>query len=420
MMCDLTNPMAGEEEDNAHAEVLAKLGPHAASAGFWYVIDADSQEIHQPIFFHLFDRHARDGVRPANDQDFVPSHASNRAAANELVEWLRFLNHIGRPWDSVDGQTIGLYASLLESRISVHTGRKRAAETISHKLSTIYNLYTWSNAAGITSVRWDRATIRSKYQRAGRDKREACDDRIRPFSPTEMRTLLDALGPLPSLRKRGEGSGRDRLLFETGLLTGMRGEEICHLSARKIKALKPDANRPNETLRLWITVTKGRKGRYVALPNSLVMEMQHYIRNERTDAVRVLIANGGADRGYLFVNLPDHRLAGAPLKTGSVHKLTHKLMLEIGCCEIVTVTKKKQMVKVVAATHSFHDTRHTYAVNLYICQRNAGDPKPWETVQRMLGHKSWKTTEEYYTNSVGVIEPLLGIVLARYWEQEAA
>jgi integrase/recombinase XerC len=67
--------------------------------------------------------------------------------------------------------------------------------------------------------------------------------------------------------------------------------------------------------------------------------------------------------------------------------------------------------------HSFHDTRHSYAVNLYIAQRDAGDPKPWETVQKMLGHRDWVTTERYYLRAVGVLEPQIGVRLNRYWEQ---
>lgn len=398
-------------------KVLDALGPHAALPGFYYVIDAETQEIHQEVFFHLYSRHGRDGV--AIDGDDVPSHASNRAAAYELVEWLRFLAHIRRRWNVVNNELFALYAHLLATNQSYHTGRPREASSISHKLTSVYNLYAWTNAAGLTNVKWDTASIRSQYARAGKEKREACDDQIRPFAPSELRRLLKALGPLPSERATSSTRPcRNRLVFETGLMTGMRGEEISYLKASAILALRPDVDLPDGTQPLKITITKGRTSRYVALPNRLIVELQTYIRTERAAAVQGIKDRSLRDHGWLFVNHADHRRAGARMTEQSIHKFTRALMLDVGLCERAVRTRSGEKVEYLRTLHSFHDTRHSYAVNLYIAQKRAGDPKPWETVQKMLGHSNWLTTEKYYTRSVGVFEPAIGIALARYWEDE--
>jgi integrase/recombinase XerC len=198
----------------------------------------------------------------------------------------------------------------------------------------------------------------------------------------------------------------------------MRGEEISYLPVKAILALKPDPDRPAETQPLRIKITKGRKFRWIALPNSLLIELHEYIRGERANAVGKRLAKGRTDEGTLFVNMEDHPEAGAMLTTQSIHRLTHALVLRLGFWESATRTRDGVTETYRRTLHSFHDTRHSYAVNLYISQRSAGDPKPWETVQVMLGHKNWLTTENYYLRAVGIFEPAIGVTLNTYWEAE--
>lgn len=404
-----TNP------DKAEQKLIKDLGPHAAAPGFIYLVDSDTQEIIEPAFFYLYSKHGQDAKQV--EEDVEPSVASNRAAAYELAEWFRFLNFVKRDWTKAGHELFSLFTHVAATRLSNHTGRKLEASSVSHKLSTIYGFYTWANAALSMNVRWDSATIRKIYKRKAAKRRDVGDDQIRPFSPKEMRKLLAALGPLPTERsKESLIPCRNRLLFETGLLTGMRGEEICFLREKAIRGLKPDPDRPDETQPLRIKVTKGRKYRWIALPNSLIIEIHNYIRGERREAVAKRLAAGKADDGRLFVNEADHPKAGAPLTTQSIHRTTHALMLRLNFSEPATRKRNGRTVRYDRTTHSFHDTRHSYAVNLYISQRNAGDPKPWETVQHMLGHEDWATTEKYYTRSVGVFETQIGIALKRYWE----
>ncbi len=392
-------------------ELIQALGPFAITPGVHLLIDADNEKIIEHALLYLNAKHGRDGI--AKQDGGEPSLRSSKASAYELAEWLGFLARLGRSWDDADHEIISLYAHTRASRLSHHTGRNRESSTIAHKLSTVYGFYGWYNSMKVTDVRWDETIVRASY-RSAQGGREACDREIRPFAPKELQRLLQLLGPLPSeLKGTSTRPTRDRLVFETGLLTGMRGEEIAHLTVDMIKRLMADPKEPDATQPLEITITKRRRKRYVAMPNSLIIELRRYIRTERQRAVDAM---GGPDHGRLFVSLPGASNTGTPMTTSTIHRRTHALMVRAGLAEQRSKSIKGESVPYMHTLHSFHDTRHTYAVNLYILQKRAGDTQPWKTVQVMLGHKDWATTEEYYLQSVGVFEPAIGFRLSRYWE----
>ena len=399
--------------DNAERELLDALGPFAAAPGMYFLVDLDTETIIEPALLWLTAKHGRDGtVR----EDEVASLRSSRASAYELAEWFSFLARVRRPWARADHDLIYLYAHLKASRLSRHTGRARQPSTIGHKLSVVYGFYSWFNSMHVTDVRWDLTTVRAAYAR-GAGGNEATDIDIHPFAPAELKVLLGLLGPLPSeLPKGGLRPTRDRLVFETGLLTGMRGEEITFVPISAIKKLKPNRAKPDETQPLLITVTKRRIKRWVALPNSLIHELQLYIGGER---VRAMEGSDLPDHGRLFVNMPGTSRSGRPMTTGTIHRRTHALMIRAGFAEVAHRTVDDASIRYMRTVHSFHDTRHTYAVNLYIGQKRAGDTEPWKTVQVMLGHGDWTTTERYYLRAVGVFEPRVGVTLNRYWEDVA-
>lgn len=394
-------------------ELMQALGPFAITTGVHLLVDGDTEKIIEHALLYLNAKHGRDGI--AKEHGDKPSLHSSKASAYELAEWLGFLAKLGRKWDEADHESISLYAQTRASRVSYHTGRNREGHTIAHKLSAVYGFYAWYNSMKVTDVRWDPTIVRASY-RSAQGGRDACDREIRPFAPKDLKRLLEMLGPLPSeLLGTSTRPTRDRLVFETGLLTGMRGEEIAHLTVDMIKRLTPDQSEPDATQPLQITITKRRRKRHVALPNNLIIELRRYIRTERKRAVEQM---GGADHGILFVNLPGTTNAGGPMTTSTIHRRTHALMVRAGLAEQRSKTIKGVSVRYMHTLHSFHDTRHTYAVNLYILQKRAGDTQPWKTVQVMLGHKDWATTEEYYLQSVGVFEPTIGFRLNRYWEAQ--
>ena len=276
--------------------------------------------------------------------------------------------------------------------------------------------YTYTNAIRLTSVSWDAKSIAARY-RGNRRRRASEDERIRPFGIDETPRIREALGKLPSELPAGSlRSTRDRLLLETGLRTGMRGEEICYLRASAIKRLQPDPKRPNATQPVRIQVTKGRVHRTVSVPNSLIAELKRYIAGERARSVGKLTAKGQKDHGYLFVNLDDATRPGGPLKTNTIHRDFAALMLRLGMAKTVKRTKKGVKISVKETQHSFHDTRHTFAVRYYVGLKRqvAIDPgalnfaEPWEVVQIALGHADWETTRKHYLRHVGEFEAAIG------------
>jgi integrase len=395
------------------ALALSSIGEDVAPAGMHYLYDDHTQAIIEPAFLYLYAMFGPDGRIEDEEADDAEIRRrptqSNRAAAYELAEWLRFLSFTRRRWDKADHELIAVYAHHLSTNISAHSRKRRGKPTISHKLSTVYGFYNFTNAAGISDVKWDRAAIRARY-RAAKKERRLSDDEIRPFADADLIRMQVRLGPLPSERPVGNLKPcRERLLLETGILTGMRGEEIVYLSAPAIKRLKPDLNAPDATQPLRIYVTKAKDHRTVALPNKLIHELQLYIGQERAEAVAELTKRGGKDHGRVFVNLAGGRSSGAAITTNTIHRRFFRLMVDVGRTRVGTRIVKGEKERCTEALHSFHDTRHYYAVNLYKSLRddNEASPlnpphrEPWRIVQVMLGHSDWATTRLYYLRWVG-------------------
>jgi len=403
-----------ENPTDEQIEVLAELGEDKADPGMLFLVDdADQSIIWEPF---LFLRANYGAAGKVSEEVEVPSFATNRKDAYNLREWFLFMGAMKRDWRKADHDALFAYAGYQISRISQHSGKKRHPNTVSLKLGTVKSFYTYTNAIGQTTVNWDAKSIAARY-RGNRRRRAAEDERIRPFGKEETPALKEALGAKPSeLPTDSLRSARDRLLLETGLLTGMRGEEICYLKTAWFKNLKPDPSRPNATQPVRIKVTKGRVHRTVGIPNRLIVEIKAYMRGERARSVAKLAAKGIKDHGYVFVNLDDASRPGSPIKPNTIQRDFNALMRRIGMTKTVKRTKNGVTFPVKETTHSFHDTRHTFAVRYYIGLKRqlAKDPaalnymEPWEIVQIALGHADWHTTRKHYLRHVGDYEAEIG------------
>lgn len=278
------------------ALILEEIGENGAESGMLFLVDDTTQSLIWPAFLFLRANYGSAGL--ITDEHPVPSFSTNRKDAYNLREWLIFINALKRDWRKADHELLIAYASYQISRISEHSGKKRDPNTVSMKLGTVKTFYTYTNAIKLTSVTWDAKSIAARY-RGNRRRRRSEDERIRPFGIDETPRIRKALGPLPSELEPGSlRSTRDRLLLETGLRTGMRGEEICFLRADAFTRLQPDPQRPNATQPVRIRVTKGRVHRTVGVPNSLIAELKRYIGGERARSVAKLTAKGKPDHGY--------------------------------------------------------------------------------------------------------------------------
>jgi integrase/recombinase XerC len=65
----------------------------------------------------------------------------------------------------------------------------------------------------------------------------------------------------------------------------------------------------------------------------------------------------------------------------------------------------------IEAAHRYHDLRHTFAITRYHEERRKGNQAPWETIQRLLGHKYVTTTmETYLAHSSGYVTDIIDTV----------
>jgi integrase len=400
-------------------ELLSALGDDAEQPGIYYILNDQTQEIFEPAWLYLKAKYGKTGLAEASPDD---SRISNRIAAYSLAAWLNFVAAMKKRWSNADHNLMLAYARFQVSRTSAHTGTKRDPNTIGAKFSVIHGFYRYMNATGLTNVSWDAPTIRAQF-RTRRPRRAREDEKIRPISPENVARMRSGLGKLPSeLFESSELPCRDRLLFETGLLTGMRGEEICFLPLKAILSLKPDTARPDALYPVRITVTKNRKPRSVMLPGHLVQELQAYAAKERKQAIGKR-RSSAEDHGYLFVNSPDSSKPGEPLKTNTIHRRFSRLMKDLNLCERVLVTKSGEQREVLRNLHTFHDTRHTFAVTSYIAYKSEqlydprafGISEPWELVQIALGHEDFETTKKYYLRHVGEYVALIGLRVSEFF-----
>lgn len=410
----VTRLTAIENPTAEQAFVLEELGEDRAEPGMYFIIDDATQSIIYPAFLYLRANYGSAGRVTADNP--VPSFSTNKKDAYNLREWLAFLTAIKRDWRKADHETLLAYAGYQISRVSQHSGKMRDPNTVGIKLGTVKAFYTYTNAIRLTNVSWDAKAVAARYQ-TNRRRRATEDENIRPFGKDDVPAIRASLGNLPSeLSKDSRRSTRDRLLFETGVRTGMRGEEICFLRASAFKRLIPDPERPNATQPMRVQVTKGRIHRTVAVPNRLIGELKAYIDGERARSVKKLRDRGLADHGYLFVNFDDASRPGSKLTTNTLQRDFNALMIKLDMFEEEARTKKGVPVKVKVPNHSFHDTRHTFAVRYYVglkvqLARNPAAlnyAEPWELVQIALGHADWATTRKHYLRHVGEYEAAIG------------
>ena len=91
------------------------LKTNALPGGFPFLIDDDTHEIVEPALLFLVDAYlTRTGFWNRN---------TAKRAAYDLLDWWRFLDHQGRPWDLADGRDLDAYRDSMIGQISPRTSR---------------------------------------------------------------------------------------------------------------------------------------------------------------------------------------------------------------------------------------------------------------------------------------------------------
>ncbi|MES1934567.1 site-specific recombinase XerD [Salinisphaera shabanensis T35B1] len=399
-----------------------------------------------PVFQFLVDIFI-DGFRTSDKKRRrVPYAARSPDAAitmaHLLAEWWQWLHVDDLAWNQIEADDIVRYRNDLSSIVSPKTCERLSSGTIRNRISSVLGFYDWAHKrrlieAAIVSHEvfvppqpidrdplahmrsWETPPTRSNLPR-NEDilPRNDTGPQVRPLNLSALKRVLSVLGPMPSEASK-TALCRDRLAATLSFTTGLRVDEVVWLTIWQIERLQPNDDNPKMRLPLKVIKTKGACPRVVEIPCWLVAELQQYILTERAEATRL-----GRSRGYLepresvdalFVNGPK---AGAHIgRRCGRHTFQSAFRKAVLACELTVEVAKEDPENqrepwiAIEAAHRYHDLRHTFAITRYQEERRKGNQAPWETIQRLLGHRYVTTTlDTYLAHTTGYVTDIIDSV----------
>jgi integrase len=363
--------------------------------------------LEEPTAF-LIDRYVRSGKRT--------SPRTWRNAAHGLKSWLEFLaaSKID-DWRDATLEDFEEYRDVHAGGIS-ERGEPYATGTIAGRMFVILAYYEYAQKRG-----WYDGTLTTRSQVRGRlaprntdplahtrrtrrprlvsdaiPNAKRSDEKVRPFSTTELRVFLPALGPRPEQRSADPRSSRDRVMGDLGVFAGLRLDEIHQLTTYHFQSLHPNPATPL----VGQPITVRRKGGFVQtvlVPSWLAGDVLEFIETERTEWLK----GAGLWRrapSAIFVGNPNSTAPGAPLGHRRMQQIIAEACHRVGSTRILHAVDPDsgEAVQRVKAAHSIHDLRHTYAVLTYWARKQDGDPEPWKYIQAQMGHANLQTTIDIY------------------------
>lgn len=420
---------------------LPKEHPLSASAlpkGFPVLVDDELQQVIEPPLHYLIEKHLR---RRGRSRWNV---RSAKAEAYDLRSWFDFLQYVdcghtvrGKPWDLANENDYVEYREQLHDLISNITHRHLADGTIRRMQITVESFYAFATQRGLyqgeflktrfrrgrsrpaesDALRHTRSGTHSVYIPTYREETGSSNE-VRALSAEEWSMVAKKLGPLPTELNETGRKSRDRLAAELSCSTGLRVDEVAHVSMNQVLDLDAKWRRLTEDERqanyveLYVTKTKGLVPRTVLVPAYLIPELMLYIENERqaaVDAGKAYVKSklkSFKEPRALFVNHANSGFnAGNSIRPSS---LSHAFSAACAACGIlITISRTDpdtmELYDEKVAAHSFHDLRHTFAVWKYLDAKSRGESEPWKEIQILLGHKNLKTTTDIYMK-LSVIE----------------
>ena len=370
------------------------------------------------------------------DSGLRSSEATWKKAAEELKHWLEFLRALNVDWRIASRDDLIMWRHILSSTISPHTHEPYASSTVATRMMTVMAFYRFAATEGWyfgdlaeepakkrVPIDQDMLAHTRKGQTRARflgneglssllPKVRAKKYKIKPISINEWRRIQPHLGPMPS-DLTGDAlanglSGRNRLLCEIALWTGLRLDEVHRLTIHDFLVMTPDKQISGGNQRLDVIKGKGNRPRIVLIPNWLVLEVLAYINGERAS---VLAASDIKRRNYptsLFLAGSNSQRAGQPMTKRRYEQIFEAACMKAGIVEFTEKTDPEtlEVRHVKEPAHTYHDLRHSYAVWTYWAERKAGNSEPWKKIQVQLGHKSLQTTIDTYLHFVELFDGL--------------
>lgn len=378
---------------------------------------------------------------------------SQRASVQDLAQWWTYLDANGIEWDRAQPGDIEEYANRMAETVSPVTSMQFSTSTVRRRVGTVETFYAWASQEGLVVAAPSTDAARqgmpigpksallphlgtATVPRQGKRRPKGRDPEKdpRPFRLDDLAAVLNRLGPkifaanqsvLPW--RPGAASRRNRLMAEVAYHTGMRGDEVASISAWEVldRARKLQPGTKWQQFKLKVR-TKGRAYRDVVVSSVVLRALVLYHDVERAEAVlragRAAAEAGTAFRAPtgLFVNGIDANLRdiGRPVSAETVSRAFTKAVLAEGLTvfregfELDTDTfdhvydedGKAVARMLVAAAHTFHDLRHTFAVLFYKSEVARGNSEPWEKLRERLGHVNAETTRTIYLRHLDVDE----------------
>ncbi|MDR7049200.1 integrase [Duganella sp. 3397] len=354
-------------------------------------------------------------------------------AAYALKSWFEYLQAIGKHWHDAGELDRINYRDAYLSAISPKTGRLYGSAGVRDNMTVIREFHHFCGTKNIydgdigithsvqlrTSIDRDfLAHTRSSPRFGNKDyalPKVRPGTKIHPIAASDLRGLLNHVGPQAAHRIGDLRPARDRLICDFGWAVGLRLDEINRLTTLQFLHLVPDMKAPFISLPLTIHDGKGKKTRQVAVPAWLVMDALAYIDGDRATSLRAG-KNGGRGRplNLILANL-NSKSPGQPITNSAVQKMFRQACLSLGVVETVRKEVPLTGTRLLAQVpkHSIHDLRHTYAVLTYHAERVNGNAEPWKKIQAQLGHSQLQTTIDTYLSHVEIFTAQPGLVDVR-------
>lgn len=214
------------------------------------------------------------------------------------------------------------------------------ATTVNRKMSSLRSFYSYLMKEHVVDINYFD---------------EISGDKIEKRLPKVLKHE-EIMQMINSIDKNTPLGFRNYALIKTMYGTGLRVSEVCDLEVKDI-----DFSR--EALR--VRGGKGNKDRDVVLFKGLLMDLKHYINNER---ITLLSKGNDANLRILFLNKN-----GGPLTARGVRVILNSIINKMG--ETFKITP--------------HMLRHSFASSML---NNGADLR---TVQELLGHENLSTTQIY-------------------------
>jgi integrase len=229
------------------------------------------------------------------------------------------------------------------------------------------------------------------------------------------RDILSPENPQPASDRNT--NYRDRLTAETSLYTGLRVDEVAHLTVAQILSLASEMHKfpTQKEFPLLVVHTKGSDPALAMFPVQLIKALLKYIEGEREDVVEAATKRCSApyvDPGILFLNgtQANTRDIGQPLTDQSISRIfshavsrcelfreeTRFILDQEGSLVHHPETAEALTETVLRPAHTFHDLRHTFAVVQYAVRSLRGERNPLAAVRALLRHKLSQTTADIY------------------------